>query len=135
MGFLGADDKTINILFTNNEGIREYNRKFLKRDRPTNVIAFSYILEDQTYNPEKIIGDIVISVEKASEEAKEAGYLFYERLIFLLIHGILHVLGYDHEKDEKEKRRMRYMEEKLERLVKSNPLFLGLAEGEKKGLY
>ena len=63
--------------------------------------------------PGEVLGDIIISVEKADEEAQVSGTLFYERLFALLTHGLAHVMGYDHEKDEKESRKMKYRERKL----------------------
>jgi probable rRNA maturation factor len=135
LAFLGISKKTLSILFTDNDGIRELNTRFLRRDSPTNVISFSYFGEERTFGveDEQIIGDIVISLERTLEEAKKAGCSFYERLMGLIIHGILHIMGYDHEKDLKEKRRMRYMEKKLLNFVKSLPSFGGLSElGEKE---
>lgn len=127
LAYLGIKGKTLYILFTDDKGIQEFNRRFLNKDRPTNVISFSYFEEESEVKlPEEIIGDIVISLERADEEAKKAGCSFYQRLISLIIHGILHVIGYDHEKNEKEKRRMRYMEKKLEKFVRSLPTYGGL---------
>lgn len=61
----------------------------------------------------EILGDLIISVEKARSEAEAAAIPFYERLLSLIIHGLLHVLGFDHEKGGNEARRMRYRERKL----------------------
>ena len=63
--------------------------------------------------PGEVLGDIIISVERAEEEAQTSGTSFYERLFVLLVHGLMHIMGYDHEKDERESRKMRYREEKL----------------------
>lgn len=59
------------------------------------------------------MGDLIVSVERAREEAEKAGIPFYERLFLLIIHGLLHVIGFDHEKGPQEARRMRYREKKL----------------------
>jgi rRNA maturation RNase YbeY len=89
------------------------NKKFLGRNNPTNVISFSYM----DGLPGEILGDIIISVERAEEEARASGTLFYERLFALLVHGLTHVMGYDHEIDERESRKMKYREKKLMNFV------------------
>jgi rRNA maturation RNase YbeY len=85
------------------------NEKYFGKKNPTNVISFSYI----DGLPGEVLGDIIISVERAEEEARNSGTHFYERLFALIVHGLAHVMGYDHEKDEKEKSRMKYREKKL----------------------
>ena len=94
---LGLLDKEISLLLVDNEGIQEINRLYLNRDYPTNVIAFSQREgEFGDINPD-ILGDVVISVEKALSDAEENGLSLEDELDFLVIHGILHLLGYDHE--------------------------------------
>jgi rRNA maturation RNase YbeY len=117
--FLKLQDRDINILFTNNRGIQEYNRRFFGRDWPTNVISFGY---DTAFAGE-VLGDLVISLERAKEESEEGAIPFYERVFALIIHGILHVLGFDHENGVKEARRMRYREKKLLRHVLSHATY------------
>ena len=85
------------------------NKKFFGKNNPTNVISFSYI----DGLPGEVFGDIIISVERAEEEARDSGTYFYERLFALIVHGFTHIMGYDHEKDEKERRKMRHREKKL----------------------
>ena len=106
---LKLQDKDVNILFTDNRGIQEYNRRFFGRDWPTNVISFGY----ETAFSGEVLGDLVISLERAREESEQSGIPFSERVLALIIHGILHVLGFDHEAGVKETRRMRYREKKL----------------------
>lgn len=72
---------------------------------------------------EEVIGDIIISIEKARDEAEIAQCDFYERLIALIIHGLLHIIGFDHEMVKKDARRMRYQEKKLLRYVKEHRLY------------
>ena len=102
-------DRDLSILLTDNRKIAALNRKCFGKDSPTNVISFSYL--DGFHD--EVLGDLIISVEQASKEAQQAGMPFYERLFFLIIHGLLHVLGFDHEKGGPEARRMRYREHKL----------------------
>jgi len=109
LAFLRLQDKDLSILFTDNQGIQEYNRRFFGKDRPTNVISFGY----ETSFAGEVLGDLVISLERAREESEQSGVPFYERVFALIIHGVLHVLGFDHENGVKEARRMRYREKKL----------------------
>jgi len=102
-------DRDLSILLTDDRKISALNRKCFGKDSPTNVISFSYLDGFQ----DEVLGDLIISVERAQQEAQLAGMPFYERLFALIIHGLLHVLGFDHEKGGPEARRMRYREHKL----------------------
>ncbi|MGB3160174.1 rRNA maturation RNase YbeY [Carnobacterium sp.] len=104
----------MSILFVDNEKIQEINREFRFKDQPTDVISFA--LEDEVENDfvldiasfegivARNIGDIVISVDKAIEQANEYGHSLDRELGFLALHGFLHLNGYDHMElnDEKE---------------------------------
>jgi probable rRNA maturation factor len=95
--FIGCEDKEISLLFVDDDEIRKINFCYLNRNYPTNVISFSLSEgEFGNINP-NILGDIVISVETAKRDAEEAGIHLYEELDFLMVHGILHLIGYDHE--------------------------------------
>lgn len=97
LNYVDRKDKEISLLFVDNEEIRDINKRYLNRDYPTNVISFS--LTDGEYgniNPD-VLGDIVISVEKAREDAGEAEIELNDAIDFLMIHGILHLLDYNHE--------------------------------------
>ncbi len=97
MKHLNCSDKVIGLLFVDDREIREINRNYLSRDYPTNVISFSLTEGDfGDINPD-ILGDIVISVETAFKDAERSGMAFNDELAFLMIHGILHLLNYDHE--------------------------------------
>lgn len=92
-----------NIIFVDSKTIHEINKTYRDVDRVTDVISFA--LEDnKTIELEhRLLGDIYICIEKAEEQAKEYGHSFLRELSFLTIHGLLHLLGYDHmEKDEEE---------------------------------
>jgi probable rRNA maturation factor len=105
---LGCRDKEVSLLLVDNEGMREINRLHLNRYYPTNVIAFPQREgELGNLNP-GILGDVVVSVEKAWYDAEENGLSLEDELDFLVIHGILHLLGYDHENcGEAEAQRMK----------------------------
>ncbi len=86
--------------------IREINRDYLQRDKPTNVISFAMQEgEGAGLNPQ-LLGDVVISADTAARDAAEAGVSFESELYFLLLHGILHLLGYDHERGTEEQARV-----------------------------
>ncbi|MEI8173354.1 MAG: rRNA maturation RNase YbeY [Deltaproteobacteria bacterium] len=92
-----CEDKEISLLFVDDDAMRKINNDFLGRDYPTNVIAFS--LTEGAFgdiNPH-VLGDIVISVETALRDAKENEINFDDELDFLVIHGLLHLLDYNHE--------------------------------------
>ncbi len=86
----------INIVFTDNAKIHELNKKFLDRDRPTDVLSFNVHTE---YLPRElpILGDVYISAEKAKEQAYSFQVTFQDELERLVAHGILHLIGYEHE--------------------------------------
>ena len=94
--------------------IRILNREYLGRDKATNVISFAMQEgEFGSVNP-ALLGDVVISVDTAAREAEEAGEPFLARLYFLLMHGILHITGYDHERSgEAEAARMEAREREI----------------------
>lgn len=99
--------------------IREINRDYLQRDKPTNVISFAMQEgEGSGINP-LLLGDVVISAETAARDAAEAGVPFERELWFLLLHGILHLLGYDHERGtEAQARQMEARERELFALLR-----------------
>jgi len=117
---LGRGRGEISILFVEDWEIRDINRTYLKRDRPTNVMAFP-MLEGpfQKIHPQ-VLGDVVISIETAYRDAKKEGMALEDEILFLLIHGILHLLGYDHEGSAVQARRMRDKERELFAALKSD---------------
>ncbi len=89
-------------MILDNPGIQEVNREYLQRDRPTNVISFAMQEGEGAGLLPLVLGDVVISAERAATDAAEAGIPFEHELWFLLIHGVLHLLGYDHERGSAE---------------------------------
>ncbi len=89
----------LGICLVSDRGMREANRRFRNRDASTDVLAFP---GDGTPDPDgtRHLGDILISVETASRQAREAGVTLEQELRTLLIHGYLHLLGHDHETDD-----------------------------------
>ena len=110
---LEIEDKEASILFSDDEGIRKINRDYLGRDRPTNVISFSMSEgEFGDVNP-SILGDIIISAETARRDADNHNIPFEDEIDFLLIHGMLHLLGYDHETTESDAETMKEKEREI----------------------
>ncbi|MCI0566698.1 MAG: rRNA maturation RNase YbeY [Acidobacteria bacterium] len=86
----------VSVLFTGDAEIRSLNRKFRGLDRPTDVLSFPWA---SGAGKGRYLGDIAISVPTARRYAKKAGWPLEEELRFLLLHGLLHLLGHDHETD------------------------------------
>lgn len=103
-------DFYVSFLITNNEVIHKINKEYRNMDKPTDVISFAYN-ETENNGPVEIIGDIIISIDKVKEQAKEFGHSDTREFYYLLTHGMLHILGYDHI-IENEKEVMRIKEEK-----------------------
>jgi len=102
----------LSITFTDNEGIRKINRKFRKIDAPTDVLSFPLYdfgeEEEEIAESENVaLGDIVISLERAYEQAEEFGHSRDREAAFLCVHSMLHLLGYDHVGSEDEELDMR----------------------------
>ena len=94
----GYHKAELSILILDNVGIQDINREYLQRDHPTNVISFAMQEGEGAGLSPLLLGDVVISAERASSDAVEADVLFEHELWFLLVHGVLHLLGYDHER-------------------------------------
>lgn len=101
-------EPVISVSFIDNEEIHKINKEYRKIDRPTDVISFAFLDNEDRELAYKsklpvILGDIYISLEKANEQAKEYGHSIKRELCFLFVHGLLHLLGYDHmEKEDEE---------------------------------
>ena len=103
-------DPIVSITFVDNKYIHKINKKYRQIDRPTDVISFAFLDSENNYDTilysqgVVILGDIYISIEKAKEQAIEYQHSLHRELCFLFVHGLLHLLGYDHmnEEDEKE---------------------------------
>lgn len=126
-------DFELNLTLTDDEGIRNMNREFRDRDIPTDVLSFPMIEYEEAgnfsplereenriscFHPETgelLLGDIVISLERAKQQALEYGHSLERELSFLTAHSMLHLFGYDHMEDEERER----MEQKQEAILQS----------------
>jgi probable rRNA maturation factor len=117
------DETELSILIVDDAAIQEINRDYLQRDYPTNVISFSQQEGEMSGAPYMLLGDVVISAETAARDAAEAGIEMFAELVFLLLHGILHLLGYDHERGtQAEAERMEAREQQVYALLKAERL-------------
>ncbi|NLY79223.1 MAG: rRNA maturation RNase YbeY [Lysinibacillus sp.] len=102
-------DAEVSITFVTNEEIHRINREYRQKDEPTDVISFA--LEEMGEGEvaivgqdlPRVLGDIIISIDRTREQAEEFGHSFERELGFLAVHGLLHLLGYDHMTEEEEK--------------------------------
>lgn len=109
----------VSISFVDNKEIQEINRNYRQKDQPTDVISFA--MQEEGEGETKILsedmplmlGDIIISIDKAKEQAEDYGHTLERELGFLALHGFLHLLGYDHLNDEDEKEMFNRQEEIL----------------------
>ena len=119
------EDYEVSISFVDNSEMRSLNNEYRGIDKETDVLSFPMVefieeeLEEEDENAEYIdeeiaLGDIVISMERALEQSEDYGHSFNRELAFLIVHGMLHLLGYDHEDEASEKE----MFEKQETILK-----------------
>lgn len=115
-------DCSISLTYTDNEGIREFNRNYRNKDSATDVLSFPmfdtgteeiYALDGTAAE----LGDIVISLERAKEQAEEFGHSFEREVAFLCVHSVLHLLGYDHEISDEEDVIMREKQRSIMKLL------------------
>ena len=110
----------ITVTFTNPENIQKINKEYRNIDKPTDVLSFPMFekeeikekIKNNDFLHEDILGDIIISIEKVQEQAREYGHSFERELSYMLVHGFYHLMGYDHI-EEKDKKEMRTKEEKI----------------------
>lgn len=114
LDFEGIDTACeVSLVFVDNEQIHEMNRDYRDKDAPTDVLSFPQydsLSEMESYPEELAIGDIVISLERAVEQASEYGHSLEREVCFLTAHSMFHLFGYDHE-TESDRRVMRAREE------------------------
>ncbi|MBN2372160.1 rRNA maturation RNase YbeY [bacterium] len=109
---LGFKTQEVSITFANDRFVRRLNCQYRGIDRPTDVLAFAMSEGKYTYIQPQLLGDVVISVETAKRQAEQMGHSLDRELMILLIHGILHLAGYDHI-ERKDSKKMKVMETKI----------------------
>ena len=114
---MDSPDTELSILVVGDPEIEELNRRYLNRPEPTNVIAFPMKEEGFSEITPQLLGDVVISIQTAQQEAKQAGIRVETRFDQLLVHGILHLFGFVHEENENEARKMETKSAELLKLI------------------
>jgi probable rRNA maturation factor len=127
---IGRKDLELSLVFTDNETIRKLNREWRNKDKPTDVLSFPQDFPErdfsENFNPEReinevlenckncrVLGDIVISVDRAREQAEKYGWTTRDEIKRLVLHGFVHLLGFDHEKSEREEKLFKELEKYL----------------------
>jgi rRNA maturation RNase YbeY len=110
---LGEDDAELSVSLVGDKEIHALNRRYRRKDRPTDVLAFAMREGKSLSHAANVLGDVVISLDTAGAQAKRRKRPLADEVRVLLIHGILHLLGYDHERSAAEARRMHAMEQRL----------------------
>ncbi len=104
----------VGILFTNDRIIHRLNREYRGKDKPTDVLSFVYAGGCSCAAHSRLLGEVIISIDTAKKQAKEYQVNLYQEILRLMIHGLLHLVGYDHERvPKREAERMRSEEQRL----------------------
>lgn len=106
------DKCEVSITLTDNENIHVLNREYRGVDRPTDVLSFP-IFDEDDMGGKTVLGDIVLSLEKADSQAEQYGHSFEREIAFLTVHSMLHLLGYDHEEGKAEESEMFSLQEAI----------------------
>lgn len=106
----GLEGIEVSVYLTDDESIRLLNKNFRGKDKATDVLSFVY---DEQVEGYKLLGEIVISIDTAERQSRELGHSLEEEIKRLLVHGFVHLLGYDHELGEMEERQFMELERKL----------------------
>ena len=117
---VGEASAELGILFVGDQRMRGLNRRYRGKDRTTDVLAFA--MRGAPHSSSHLLGDVVIAVPTAARQAKQGQRSLDEELMVLLVHGILHLCGYDHERSEKEARRMHRRERMILRSIARLPI-------------
>ncbi len=111
---LGLELCEVSIYITTDEVIRELNRKYRGKDKPTDVLSFPFGERVGKYT---LLGEIVLSEQTAQRQAQELNHSLEEEVKRLLVHGFVHLMGYDHEASPEEERRFKEIEERVLSLI------------------
>ena len=111
--YMKVENPLLNIVIVDNKKIQEINREYRGKDAVTDVISFAFEeVKDVKYDNVRFLGEIYISYERCKEQASEYGHSVKREFCYLAVHGLLHLLGYDH-MNEEDKKIMRTLEEEI----------------------
>lgn len=123
---VGEASSELSVELVGDGRMRRLNREYRKKDRTTDVLAFA--MRESGSPDGTLLGDVVISVPTARRQANAHGRALDEELAWLLVHGVLHLCGYDHERSEQEERRMRRREQHILRALRPIPRLIRMPE-------
>lgn len=129
---IGESRSELSLELIGDTRIRRLNREYLKKDRPTDVLAFPIreaVIPRGARPVTQMLGDVVISLPTAARQAKVAGRSIDDELAMLLVHGVLHLCGYDHERNPREAARMSRRERALLHLISPVPRMVTVRTG------
>ena len=110
---VGHENAELSVALIGNREMRKLNARYRRKDYPTDVLSFP--TEGAVLSENRLLGDVIISVEKAAQQAKDRQLTLEQEMITLLIHGIVHLMGYDHERSARDARAMTRMEKRIHR--------------------
>lgn len=133
MAYLGCADQELSIVLAGDRFLRMLNRTYRHQDRATNVLAFPQlpVTDGEPITP--LLGDVIVSLPTAAREACAGQQSLEDRVLYLLLHGLLHLLGYDHERSATDRRRMQALEHKLLAHLAASPLVAARRSGKEGG--
>jgi len=111
LGLVEQENVELSLALVGNAEMQKLNAKYRRMNHPTDVLSFP--MEEKLLQETRLLGDVIISVERAAEQAWERRRTLDEEMTTLLIHGSVHLLGYDHERSAKDARIMRRLEKKI----------------------
>jgi probable rRNA maturation factor len=127
---LGCADQELSVVLAGDRFLRTLNRTYRHQDRATNVLAFPQRLVTDGEPITPLLGDVIVSLPTAAREARAGQQSLEDRVLYLLLHGLLHLLGYDHERSAMDRRRMEALEHRLLAYLASSPLVAARRPGE-----
>ena len=113
MTYLGCQEQELSVVFGDDRLLQDLNRDYRAKDRPTNVLAFPQEPIDAVAPSADLLGDVVVSLPTAQREAQDLEQPLEARVVYLLVHGLLHLLGYDHEPSDADRQRMEALEQEI----------------------
>jgi len=113
LDLVGQAGAELSLALIGNTEMQKLNAKYRHKDYPTDVLSFP--IEETLPAAHRVLGDVIISVQMARQQARERGRTTDEEMVTLLVHGIVHLLGYDHERSAKDARAMKRLENKIYR--------------------
>ena len=111
LGLVEQENVELSLALVGNAEMQKLNAEYRRMNHPTDVLSFP--MEEKLLQETRLLGDVIISVEQAAKQARERRRTLDEEMTTLLIHGIVHLLGYDHERSAKDARIMRRLEKKI----------------------